>query len=148
MIKKISAAAAIVLLSATALTGCSSKLSAADTCTYINDEAKKADLQTKLTEATQSIATGNFEKMAEPMGEFTKILNDAAGKTEDTKLADALKATATQTDEMMKVVSDKNLDIMAMGEKINELEKSGNLEEQTKYLSETCPNMDALDSSL
>ena len=146
MIKKISATAAVIVLAATALTGCSSKLSAADTCAYINDQAKEQGLAEQIKSSQASVMTGDFAKLAEPMGSLVSILSDAADKTDDDKLAEALNATADQSQKMVDLLKEKDMNIMSLSEKMNELTDAEGMEEYGDYLENTCPDMDALDS--
>lgn len=143
MFKKIAATAAIAFLSATVLTGCSGKMSADETCTYINEQVKEKELDKKLDEAGAQLMSGDTEGYAATAKELEAVMADAAGKTEDEKFAQALDAVASQSKEMVAIIEESDGDLMKMSEKAQAMDTE-KAEEATSYLDEVCPNVGGL----
>ena len=145
MFKKIAATAAVLTLAATVMTGCgSSKMSTEETCTYINDQAKEKGLKEKMEAAGTKMVSGDTEGFKSTVGEFTSLMQEAASKTEDDKLADALNASVEQTNKMVDLMADESLSLEEKSTKVQELD-TAETKDKTAYLDTACPNMDALD---
>lgn len=144
MFKKLASSTAVLILAATVVTGCgSSKMSTEETCNYINDQAKEKGLKEKIQTASTNVVTGDTEGLETVFDEFSSLLKDAAGKTEDSKLADALNAAVEQTDTMVDVMADDSLSLEEKTTKVQEID-TAETTELTDYLDTACPNMDAL----
>lgn len=143
MFKKIAASAAVLAIAVTALTGCSSKLSTEETCTYINDQAAEKNLKQTMAEASASLMGGDTDGFKKVMDEFSGVLNDASSKTSDKQLSEALKSVTKQNDEIAKVMAEAGSDLTAQMDKINAL-SSEEYEKAGEYLDKACPSMSAL----
>lgn len=144
MLKKISASAAVLAIAGTVLTGCSGKLSTEETCNYINDQAQEQNLKQKMTDAGSAIATGDATKFRDATAELASVMKDAAGKTSDEKLADALTRSADLSNKMAEAMGDDSLDLVAMAAKMQEFQ-TPEFTEASTYLTTACPSMPALD---
>ncbi|WP_159609939.1 hypothetical protein [Glutamicibacter sp. JC586] len=145
MLKKIVTTAAVVALASSALTGCSSgKLSTEESCTFMNDKAKELGLKDKMEGATNQLATGNTDSYSSVMDEVTNIMKDAAEKTEDDKLADALNAAVEDANKAQAILTDEKLSLQEKSVKIQE-SQSQDSEDKMAYLDQACPNMDGFE---
>ena len=146
MLKKISSTLAVTVLAATALTGCSAKLSVADTCSYINDQIKERDIAAQIQQAQEDSSSAGLSASAKPIKALGELMADAAKKTEDDKLAEALNATAEQHSKTAEILSEKDVNVMTLSDKLNQAVDMDAMDEYGEYLDQTCPDVDALDN--
>ncbi|MGQ3384124.1 hypothetical protein [Glutamicibacter sp. TV12E] len=144
MLKKVAASAAVLTLAATAITGCSSgKLKTEETCSYINDQVAEKDLLHKADDLSEQLIAGETKDYAKIMDEFDAILVDAASKTKDKKLVDALTAASQQSQEISKLMAQGTKEnVTEISEKISALD-TDDAAEATAYLDEACPDMES-----
>ncbi|KSU67198.1 hypothetical protein AS038_05400 [Arthrobacter sp. NIO-1057] len=143
MHKKIVVSAAVIALGLSMLTGCSSgKLSTEETCTLLTEKAKELDLANKTESAVQDILAGDDESFTAAINEVTAFLQEAADKTKDQKLAEALQVSIKQNNQMVDLLSDKDL---SLADKISKTQ-SNTVEDTEKmaYVSTACPELDEL----
>ncbi|WP_141686254.1 hypothetical protein [Arthrobacter sp. NIO-1057] len=135
--------AAVIALGLSMLTGCSSgKLSTEETCTLLTEKAKELDLANKTESAVQDILAGDDESFTAAINEVTAFLQEAADKTKDQKLAEALQVSIKQNNQMVDLLSDKDL---SLADKISKTQ-SNTVEDTEKmaYVSTACPELDEL----
>lgn len=143
MHKKIVVSAAVFPLGLSMLTGCSSgKLSTEETCTLLTEKAKELDLANKTESAVQDILAGDDESFTAAINEVTAFLQEAADTTKDQKLAEALQVSINQNNQMVDLLSDKDL---SLADKISKTQ-SNTAEDTEKmaYVSTACPELDEL----
>lgn len=142
MIKKVSATLALLALSATIVTGCSSdKLKTEATCDYINEQVIEKQLLERSDQMSEDIIDGNTKAYAGIIDEFSSILSDAAEKTNDKKLAKSLLAAADQNTQIAAVMATgTSANVFEIDQKLTALEDQ-NASEDTDLLSEKCPYM-------
>lgn len=143
MHKKIVVSAAVFALGLSMLTGCSSgKLSTEETCTLLTEKAKELDLANKTESAVQDILAGDDESFTAAINEVTAFLQEAADTTKDQKLAEALQVSINQNNQMVDLLSDKDL---SLADKISKTQ-SNTAEDTEKmaYVSTACPELDEL----
>jgi len=141
MLKKIGVTAAVIALGLSTLTGCASgKLSTEETCTLLLDKAKDLSLTEKTEGAVQDVLNGNNENFKSAMDEVSASLQEAADKTEDEKLAQALQVSIDQNNQMIEIMTDKGLTLM---EKTSKIQNAGPAENSEKmaYLDTACPGL-------
>lgn len=143
MHKKIGVSAAVIALGLSMLTGCSSgKLSTEETCTLLTEKAKELDLANKTESALQDILAGDDESFTAAMNEVTAYLQEAADKTKDQKLAEALQVSIKQNNQMVDLLSDKDL---SLADKISKTQtNTAEDTEKMAYVSTACPELDEL----
>ncbi|WP_345470168.1 hypothetical protein QMQ05_11465 [Glutamicibacter ectropisis] len=135
--------AAVFALGLSMLTGCSSgKLSTEETCTLLTEKAKELDLANKTESAVQDILAGDDESFTAAINEVTAFLQEAADTTKDQKLAEALQVSINQNNQMVDLLSDKDL---SLADKISKTQ-SNTAEDTEKmaYVSTACPELDEL----
>jgi len=144
MLKKVAASAAVLTLAATVITGCSSgKLNTEETCSYVSDQVAEKDLLHKADDLSEQLIAGETKDYAKIMDEFDAILVDAASKTKDKKLVDALAAASQQSQEISKLMAQGTSEnVTEISEKISALD-TDDAAEATAYLDEACPDMES-----
>jgi len=144
MLKKVAASAAVLTLAAMAITGCSSgKLNTEETCSYVSDQVAEKDLLHKADDLSERLIAGETKDYAKIMDEFDAILVDAASKTKDKKLVDALAAASQQSQEISKLMAQGTSEnVTEISEKISALD-TDDAAEATAYLDEACPDMES-----
>jgi len=144
MLKKVAASAAVLTLAATVITGCSSgKLNTEETCSYVSDQVAEKDLLHKADDLSEQLIAGETKDYAKIMDEFDAILVDAASKTKDKKLVDALTAASQQSQEISKLMAQGTSEnVTEISEKISALD-TDDAAEATAYLDEACPDMES-----
>lgn len=144
MIKKATAAVGIILLPATLLTGCSSKLTAADTCSYIIDSAHQSGLDQRLIGLNAALTSEDYGSAAAPLADYGQLLLDAADQSEDEELAESLNTVASWSKSTSVVLGDGTLNSSSKVEKTMTLAADQNLQKQAKHLYSVCPGLDYL----
>jgi len=144
MLKKIGATAAVIALGLSTLSGCSAgKLSTEETCTWLLDKGRELSLAEKTEGALQDVITGDDENFKTAMEEVSAYLQEAADKTEDEKLAEALQVSIDQNSQMIEIMSDEDL---TLAEKTSKLQGAGSATDSGKmaYVNTACPNLSEL----
>lgn len=141
MIKKVTAAAGIILLPMALLTGCSSKLSAADTCSYITDHARESGLDQRLVQSNKAIRSGDYAAAVVPFADYAKLLNEAAEQSDDRNLAESIRDIATWTNNVSIVFGDEALDSESKAQKSSSLAADIKLQDHSTYLRSVCPDL-------
>ena len=142
MLKKVAASTAVLALLNVSLASCSSgKLTTQETCNFINGQVAEKNLEQKADDVSEQVFAGDTKEYARIMNEFEAILTDAASRSKDQKLVDALNATATQNHEAAELMAQGTSEnVTEISEKIAALE-TDEASEATAYLDESCPDM-------
>lgn len=144
MLKKFAASAAALTLASLMLTGCDAgKMSAEDTCSFINDQVAQRDLLKKADDSSAKLMAGDTSAYVKVLHEFGAILGEAAENTKDNKLATSLNAAAGQNEEMASLMAEADdSNMMEISQKVAELD-TAEAAEATEYLNTACPGMDS-----
>jgi len=144
MIKKVAAATAVLGLAATVLVGCASgKLNTQDTCDYVNEQVAIKQLLQKSEDVSEDLIAGDMTGYSLVIDEYSGILNDAAEKTKDKKLAKALHATAEQSNQVSAVMAEgTSSNVAQTDQKLTALEDQ-DVSEATEYLGVKCPELES-----
>ncbi|TAP27864.1 hypothetical protein [Arthrobacter sp. S41] len=144
MIKKVAAATAVLSLTATVLVGCASgKLNTQDTCDYVNEQVAIKQLLQKSEDVSEDLIAGDMKGYSLVIDEYSGILNDAAEKTKDKKLAKALHATAEQSNQVSAVMAEgTSSNVAQTDQKLTALEDQA-ASEETEYLGIKCPELES-----
>lgn len=141
MLKKIGVTAAVIALGISTLTGCASgKLSTEETCKLLLDKAKDLSLTEKTEGAVQDVLNGNNENFKSAMDEVSDSLQEAADKTEDEKLTQALQVSIDQNNQMIEIMTDKELTLMEKTSKIQNADTAENSEKMA-YVDTARPGL-------
>ncbi|WP_159609941.1 hypothetical protein [Glutamicibacter sp. JC586] len=143
-IKRTGTTIAVLSLVIAGLTACApEKLSTEETCTYLNDKGKEADIAQKLDEAGAKSYAGDFETVKASYEEYSAILKDSAGKTEDTQLADAMNAAAGYGNQLSEILTSEDLSMMEKSSQAQAL-NTADARQRLAYMDEACPNLDGV----
>lgn len=134
MIKKFTTAAAVALLAATALTGCGSgKLSTEDTCALISERFGEIQLDQRTEDSSPTPMDGDLTENISIMTDRALVLAEAAEKTKDENLKQALNAAAGNDTKMAQILANKELSAEEKSEHLMELQTPRLLEAQETY---------------
>lgn len=144
MIKKVAAATAVLSLAATVLVGCASgKLNTQETCDYVNEQVAIKQLLQKSEDVSEDLMAGDMKGYSLVIDEYSGILNDAAEKTKDKKLAKTLHATAEQSNQVSAVMAQgTSSNVAQTDQKLTALEDQA-ASEETEYLGIKCPELES-----
>lgn len=134
MIKKFTTAAAVALLAATALTGCGSgKLSTEDTCALISERFGEIQLDQRTEDSSPTPMDGDLTENISIMTDSALVLAEAAEKTKDENLKQALNAAAGNDTKMAQILANKELSGDDKSEQLMALQTPQLIEEQKAY---------------
>ena len=134
MIKKFSTAAAVTLLTATALSGCGSgKLSAEDTCALIISRFGEIQLNQRIENSSPTPLDEDLTEDISIMSERALVLSEAAEKTKDEDLKQALIAVGGNDSKTAQLLTNKDLSAEEKSEHLMELQTPRLLEAQETY---------------
>lgn len=134
MIKKFSTAAAVTLLTATALSGCGSgKLSAEDTCALIISRFGEIQLNQRIENSSPTPLDEDLTEDISIMSDRALVLSEAAEKTKDEDLKQALIAVGDNDSKTAQLLANKDLSAEEKSEHLMELQTPRLLEAQETY---------------
>ncbi|MGP4990039.1 hypothetical protein ACTXIX_06040 [Glutamicibacter ardleyensis] len=134
MIKKFSTAAAVTLLTATALSGCGSgKLSAEDTCALIISRFGEIQLNQRIENSSPTPLDEDLTEDISIMSDRALVLSEAAEKTKDEDLKQALIAVGGNDSKTAQLLANKDLSAEEKSEHLMELQTPRLLEAQETY---------------
>ena len=134
MIKKFSTAAAVTLLTATALSGCGSgKLSAEDTCALIISRFGEIQLNQRIENSSPTPLDEDLTEDISIMSDRALVLSEAAEKTKDEDLKQALIAVGGNDSKTAQLLTNKDLSAEEKSEHLMELQTPRLLEAQETY---------------
>lgn len=134
MIKKFSTAAAVTLLTATALSGCGSgKLSAEDTCALIISRFGEIQLNQRIENSSPTPLDEDLTDDISIMSDRALVLSEAAEKTKDEDLKQALIAVGGNDSKTAQLLANKDLSAEEKSEHLMELQTPRLLEAQETY---------------
>lgn len=123
MIKKFSIAATVALLATTALTGCGSgKLSAEDTCALINSRFGEIQLDQRIENSSLTRLDGDLSEDISIMNDRALVYAEAAEKTKDENLKQALTAVGGHDIKMAQLLANKDLSAEEKSEQLTALQ--------------------------
>ncbi|MGP5256577.1 hypothetical protein ACX5K5_11375 [Glutamicibacter bergerei] len=134
MIKKFSTAAAVTLLTATALSGCGSgKLSAEETCALIISRFGEIQLNQRIENSSPTPLDEDLTEDISIMSDRALVLSEAAEKTKDEDLKQALIAVGGNDSKTAQLLANKDLSAEEKSEHLMELQTPRLLEAQETY---------------
>lgn len=134
MIKKFSTAAAVTLLTATALSGCGSgKLSAEDTCALIISRFGEIQLNQRIENSSPTPLDEDLTEDISIMSDRALVLSEAAEKTKDEDLKQALIAVGGNDSKTAQLLANKDLSAEEKSEQLMALQSPELLEAQETY---------------
>ncbi|MGO2618457.1 MAG: hypothetical protein ACTH82_00040 [Glutamicibacter ardleyensis] len=134
MIKKFTTAAAVTLLTATALSGCGSgKLSAEDTCALIISRFGEIQLNQRIENSSPTPLDEDLTEDISIMSDRALVLSEAAEKTKDEDLKQALIAVGGNDSKTAQLLANKDLSAEEKSEHLMELQTPRLLEAQETY---------------
>lgn len=134
MIKKFSSVAAVTLLAATALSGCGTeKLSTEDTCILINGRFDEFQLDQRIEDSSPTPLEENNSENISIMSDRALVFAEAAEKTKDEQLKQALIAVGGNDTKTAQVMANKDLSAEEKSEQLMALQTPQLLEALETY---------------
>lgn len=121
----------------------------AETCQYIVDEATETNLinrfdtavEAQLEVLTNPLATGDPGGLQQINAEYSELMSQAAEKSADSAMSEALIFTKDQTEQYIALMLDENLSTYELQNKAGALSTTAEAQKNSAYLASACPDL-------